>query len=271
MWFYLNKMLSSIINAANYESICDFSIIPPEGKVFTNDILTRGGNIFCKTDFIDYLFENIKESKYQYNLITHHSDYPIDEKRFLKKPKCIKKWYAINPTFKHTDLIPIPLGLKTHSGCYLESRYMTEWFCTQIARLQNKEKQFKVYCNWNLTNLNRNGLIDILSKNKIPFVHESNLPFYSYVENMASCKFVLSPPGNGIDCHRTWEALYAGCIPIVIDDYIYDNWTSLPIIKLKTFNDLTLDILNKFHKTNYIDNMLNIDYWKKIINYGYAK
>jgi hypothetical protein len=27
--------------------------------------------------------------------------------------------------------------------------------------------------------------------------------------------FVASPYGGGPDCHRTWEALILGCIPIV--------------------------------------------------------
>lgn len=28
--------------------------------------------------------------------------------------------------------------------------------------------------------------------------------------------FVISPPGHGLDCHRTWEALALGCIPITL-------------------------------------------------------
>jgi hypothetical protein len=32
---------------------------------------------------------------------------------------------------------------------------------------------------------------------------------------MAQWRFCVSPPGNGIDCHRTWEALYLGVIPVV--------------------------------------------------------
>ena len=27
--------------------------------------------------------------------------------------------------------------------------------------------------------------------------------------------FVISPPGNGIDCHRTWEAIALGAVPVV--------------------------------------------------------
>jgi hypothetical protein len=32
---------------------------------------------------------------------------------------------------------------------------------------------------------------------------------------MSDYQFVASPMGNGYDCHRTWEALALGCVPIV--------------------------------------------------------
>jgi hypothetical protein len=255
-------MIDVVLNAANYESLCDFSIIPPEGKMFNETFLKNGGNIFCKTDYIDYLFNNIKHSKYSYNLITHHSDYPIDGERFLKKPNCIKKWFAINPTYKHPDLIAIPLGLKTHGGYYLEPQYMTEWFCSQIKRLKNKPKQFNVYCNWNITNVSRNGIIDVLQTNNIPHTHDYNQPFYTYIENLASHRFVLSPPGNGIDCHRTWESLYCGCIPIVLKNQIYDDWKDLPILQVNSYTDITLNILERFAEKEFNYEKLNINYWR---------
>ena len=31
-------------------------------------------------------------------------------------------------------------------------------------------------------------------------------------------KFVLSPPGNGFDCHRTYESILLGAVPIVVRD-----------------------------------------------------
>jgi hypothetical protein len=46
--------------------------------------------------------------------------------------------------------------------------------------------------------------------------HAPPKPFASYLDDMARCRWVLSPPGNGVDCHRTWEALYLGVTPIVL-------------------------------------------------------
>ena len=232
----MDNKLENILNAANYEKLCDYSIIPPENKIFVADILEKNAVIFCKTDFLNNLFECINGSNYNYHLITHHSDYPIDKYLYSHKPSCIKKWFAINPTFKNENLIAIPLGLKTHKGIYLEERYKTTWFAENIKKLKKNLKEFKIYCNWTSTNSDRNTIIETLERNNVDFTHESNKSFEEYATSMSKHRFVVSPPGNGIDCHRTWESLYLGCIPIVIKNYIYDGWQDLPILQVNNYS-----------------------------------
>ena len=36
------------------------------------------------------------------------------------------------------------------------------------------------------------------------------------LETYARAQFVLSPRGNGVDCHRTWDVLAVGAIPVVL-------------------------------------------------------
>ena len=261
----LDFEISNFINAANYENICDYSIIPPDGKFFTPEILERDAIIFCKTDFIDYLFNNLKYSNRNYVIITHHSDYPIDTFRFSSKPKNVKMWFAINVTHKDDSLVCIPLGVKTHEGSYLEEKYMTKWLISQIRKLRENSKEFLVYCNWTDTNPYRNSIIEKLRYNNIEYKHESNLTFDVYATNMSKCKFVISPPGNGIDCHRTWEALYMGCIPVVIKDNIYKNWSELPILQVNDYSELTNELLKEFSLREFKYDKLYMNYWKKII------
>ena len=40
-------------------------------------------------------------------------------------------------------------------------------------------------------------------------------PFEQHLQEMVRHRSVISPMGNGLDCHRTWEALYLGVIPLV--------------------------------------------------------
>jgi len=80
---------------------------------------------------------------------------------------------------------------------------------------------------------------------------------------MSKYKFVVCPPGNGVDTHRLWEALYLGCIPITLKHRIYRDY-NLPIIQLNSWEEITPELLEKY---SYNDNMeqLYMTYWKNII------
>lgn len=49
--------------------------------------------------------------------------------------------------------------------------------------------------------------------------------------------FVVSPPGNGLDCHRTWEAMYAGCVPIVLRQAWPFDGERLPVLAVDNWGD----------------------------------
>ncbi|CAF3842696.1 unnamed protein product [Rotaria sordida] len=59
----------------------------------------------------------------------------------------------------------------------------------------------------------------------------------------------LSPRGNGIDCHRTWEALYLDAIPIVWHSTLDSLYTNLPIIVINDWNEINEQFLrNKLYE-----------------------
>lgn len=50
----------------------------------------------------------------------------------------------------------------------------------------------------------------------LPWVtFRENVPVEQYLGEMAEHHFVLSPPGNGLDCYRNYEAFYLGVIPVL--------------------------------------------------------
>ena len=88
--------------------------------------------------------------------------------------------------------------------------------------------------------------------------------------DIAQHKFVFSPRGNGVDCHRTWEALYLRTIPIVkkcrhmkefedLPIFFVDNWSSPCYNKLNDFYEKVQDKLYDLDK-------MKISYWRKRIN-----
>ena len=77
--------------------------------------------------------------------------------------------------------------------------------------------------------------------------------------------FVLSPRGGGYDCHRTWEALLLGCIPIVKSSGLDRLFDGLPVLIVKEWSDLNKDLLVQFlirySTTSYQKEKLLLSYW----------
>ena len=86
-----------------------------------------------------------------------------------------------------------------------------------------------------LANLQNNGIENFFGLDPNAYFH--TLPTY---------KFVVSPEGNGIDCHRHYEALMAGCIPIVEhNDKIKAKYEGCPILYTTDYTEITPEYLEQ--------------------------
>lgn len=86
--------------------------------------------------------------------------------------------------------------------------------------------------------------------------------------------FVLSPAGGGYDCHRTWEALLLGCIPIVkrFNIPLEDIYNDLPVLIVDEWKDISMELLERtvkdFETKQFNYDKLTLKYWKDLI-YSY--
>ena len=93
------------------------------------------------------------------------------------------------------------------------------------------------------TGVNRNSIIDTLRSHQI---ENRVLEPSSYFRELPGYKFVISPEGNGIDCHRHYEALMAGCIPIVEDrEIVRQKYEGCPILYTKDYSEITESYLTE--------------------------
>ena len=71
-------------------------------------------------------------------------------------------------------------------------------------------------------------------------IHNQYINSSAYFTTLPSYKFVISPEGNGIDCHRHYEALMAGCIPIIEDhEGIREKYKGCPVLYTKDYSEIT--------------------------------
>ncbi len=100
---------------------------------------------------------------------------------------------------------------------------------------------------------NRHGVYDI-----------SSFQFYRRLDRH---RFTISPEGNGIDCYRTWEALYLRSIPIVQRSTEMEHFSDLPILFTDDYGELTPDYLEdqyaRMLETDYRIEKLYLSHWKR--------
>jgi hypothetical protein len=93
---------------------------------------------------------------------------------------------------------------------------------------------------------NRKQCIINLQKNNIK---NKILDHHTYYKNLKQYKFIVSPEGNGIDCHRHYEALLSGSIPIVEKNrHIISKYKCCPILYTNDYSEITEDYLNKVYE-----------------------
>jgi len=93
------------------------------------------------------------------------------------------------------------------------------------------------------TGINRSTIVDTLSKNGIinTLMHHDE-----YFSRLPSYKFVISPEGNGIDCHRHYEALLAGCIPIMEKNPLTEEkYKTCPVLWTTDYSEITPEYIEK--------------------------
>ena len=231
---------------------------------------------FCKTDFIS-TFVN-KEVKY---FITHNSDYEINQQLLNLGPK-FQKWFCQNKNINDNRFISIPIGLENFESCLSYKGEFGKHATLPINGFQKKEyisflssnyntHNNLVYLNFNTTTYpsERNHVKNVFSNEPWVF-KQDNVHWKTYYDSLSNSKFCFSPRGNGIDCHRTWEALYLRTIPIIKKEFYIQEFSDLPILFIDDWSQITesylLEKYEEFKNINFNLDKLKLSYWYNEIN-----
>ena len=102
--------------------------------------------------------------------------------------------------------------------------------------------------NSNNKNINSNDILENLKKNNIV---NKKLNQEDYYLELTKHKYVIIPELNKIDSHLYYEALIAGCIPILIESnnsyFLSYKYGNVPFLYTKDYSDINSDKLNKIY------------------------
>jgi hypothetical protein len=184
---------------------------------------------------LDHLNDN--SCRANWTLVFHNRDIPPDEEVLFPLSRRVRRIYAEGWLGSLEIASPIPAGLENHSK--LRNGVTDDW--EKQARLANAQRYRKiaVFASFNSQNniSEREGISNIFLGLDSSFIPRSFLNPMQYRKVLLNSRYVVSPPGHGPDCHRTWEAIYSGAIPIVLERAWPFQHISLPVLVVKDWKD----------------------------------
>jgi hypothetical protein len=200
------------------------------------------------------------------SIISHCSDHGIYEKDMVLDLPKIKNWYGINCHVRNQKVVPLPIGMTTCNKRHGDMGLLQK----VIDKKCEKKRLLYVNCDIRSNPGLRKPIVDLMkSKGYSTIVGEKPLDQEEYWTQLASSKFVISPPGNGVDCHRIWESIYLGTIPVVAKSPVFKTFSHLPILFIDDWNEVSDKFLERkyaeFSQKTFDTEMCYMDYWKQII------
>ena len=239
------------LSGDTYRALCD--VLYDETALCTASDIFERATVFVSSRLLDDFVQKILPAvKYSFILITHQDDPNVTDSDFHRRiadDTKIIHWFAQNCTLEHPKVTPLPIGLEDrwqhNAGALTDFKKFTKNKKKNAQRpfaADNiGERKAEILLGFSLgTNPDSRFQCYRALWGK-PFVHEIyRAPnAHLYHKMLQRSLFVASPAGNGLDCHRTWEALYLQTIPIVEDNYMNRFFASLglPLLCIKDWKE----------------------------------
>ena len=208
----------------------------------------------------ELLISDAVSSPYPFILITTDGDNtpetscPSKQFYFLLKHAQIVAWFSQNCNTNHPKLHPIPIGFDLHSSAIKRSHFaifsapstlfMRESIqvlsVLKATRAPSRQKSI-LYDMGSSSHPERQMVANILRK-RPSHIHslKKRIAVPKIWQMYCSHEAGISVRGNGLDCHRTWEMLFLGMVPILRkQNNAFDNlFKGLPVVLVDDWEEL---------------------------------
>lgn len=229
-------------------------MVPPEEYISGEAFLTfarsvearAAGVVYCKTDFLDGAGEWRGEAVPRFQcgdgvrvLLTGHSDLPVTPEHGAHVPPTCVRWFGANMCAAQPRMKCLPLGLSNATRESDMHVVLGDAGAVAAAAAAPKPAAQKLlYANFSVHThpAERQQLVELLAGKEawatVAAPVHTPAGRAAYLAAARAHKLVACPRGNGVDTHRLWEALYLGCVPVVLRHPALRDFEDLPILFL---------------------------------------
>lgn len=183
---------------------------------------------------------------------THATDALLDD------ASPIRHWFGVQAMTTHPRLTAMPVGIEGSMVPVLE------------ATAQATTRDVWLYVNFNVHRTfmgvaaMRADLWPAFATQPWVTAEQSVSPA-QYAQQLGRSRFVLSPPGMGWDCYRTYEAIAMGAIPVVKrQPPCSDHLEALPVLLVDDWAEVTRERLQREWETRVpmSTRTMTMSYWR---------
>ncbi len=245
-----NLRLSSypFISGDSFIPFADSIILQNYSKHLNANFFNNNDLIFIENDMLNKKW--VLETALNYKKVILHNGDKVPNKKSLNRliQKSIKI-YATNVRYQENKIFPIPIGLE---NAHYKRNGDLEYY--NIFNFSKKKlvKDNLILVSFSVHNEIRKSYENILLEYN--FKNQVGLDLNKYRQLLNKSYFVISPPGNGIDCHRTWEAFYHKTIPVIEKKFYLFDHLKLPVLvvdKIEDFLSLSLSDKEEIYKSTF--------------------
>jgi hypothetical protein len=217
--------------------------------------------VYMSTRFRKGIFNVIKNKCKFPQIIVGHDDISITEDDILKLPDNVKKWFVTNVSIESDRIAPMPLGICSRDFTF------HQYFMKNSLKREKTNNILLFNCSKIRKQDIRHNVYEYCKDKDYIFNPDRRLQRQEFLDTVRDSVFVLSPPGSGIDCHRTWEALYLGAIPICLNKPELLHFKSLPILFVDDYEQITeaflLEKKEEIYNREWNYDLSKYSYWKE--------
>ena len=262
-------------------------------KMLTSGKMFNGMSIYVCSDLLKFfVLQILPKINNFFVLVTGDSDMCVpkealsnSETYVLVNNSYLLKWFAQNTQLQnHEKIVQLPIGLDYHTisnnpnhnwkthGEGFKPRFQEGVLIT--LRQQMKpfyDRNQLIYVNFTRGNDRfgqRGSAFDQIPNNLLA-INDNFTKRTENWRNITQYAFILSPFGIGMDCHRTWEALCLGAIPILKAPNFQKMFEDLPVLIVSEWSEITRELLDKtikeFKTREFKYEKLTLQHWVKTI------
>lgn len=221
--------LDDFITSEGYPRLVDFG----QRRQKLDGSIRPGDVVYCRHNWGNFFRDVHPKIPVPYVLLSSFHDATVKTVYDELDDQKLLGWFAHNVAIRHPKVCCVPRGIRQGTLRWLVA-----------AQKAQPEKKHLLYSNFHVTVGVRHEVHDMFAD--VPWCY--TVPYdkrnpAQYAMDLASSHFVLSPPGYGEDCYRTWDVLASGAIPVVRSSFLDPQFRELPVLIVDHWEDVTEELL----------------------------